>query len=228
VSEIVIGNVTVNPNSSYAFVINTIEILLNLHCEVDVVLGLTATSIFYLQDETNLSIVYLDSSSSMVQVSKWYSQLYSCFHSLSSNSLRTNLYLDIQDCYGRYSYAYVYLSNTSVYNISLLNTATLVDQGVYNPMIFQYVLVTDSNYNVKEPSMNTLDIILIVLFYMSILAMVVFIMAKVYYKRESKTSKQSTYLERFHDKVQESMASSVIEIIPLHKDRISDINHRID
>ena len=228
VNEKEIGNVVVNPNSSYAFVITTIEFLLNLNCEVDVVLGLTATSIFYLQDETNLGIVYLDSSSNVAQVSKWYRQLYYCFSNLSSNSLRTNLYLDIQDCYGRHSYAYVYLSNSSVYNVSLLNTDTLVNQGVYNPMIFQYLLVAETNYNLQKPNTNTIDIILIVLFYMSILAMVVFIMAKVYYKRESKTSKQSTYLERFHDKVQESMASSVIEIIPLHKDRISDMNHRID
>jgi len=228
VNENQIGNVTVYPNSSYAFVINTIEFLLNLHCEVDVVLGLTATSIFYLQDQTNLNIVYLDSSSNVAQVSNWYIDLYACFSNLSSSSLRTNLYLDIQDCYSNHSYAYVYLSNSSVYNVSLLNTATHVNQGVYNPMIFQYLLVADTSYNLNEPSMNTLDIILIVLFYMSIMAMVVFIMAKVYYKRESKTSKQSTYLERFNDKIQENMASTVIEIMPLHKDRISDINHRID
>ena len=227
VSELDIGTVTVYPKSSYAFVISVIEFLLSLDCQVQVILGLTTTSIFYFQDNTNLKIVNLNSSS-VVQVSKWYSDLYSCFKGLSSTSPRENLYLDIQDCYGSYSYAYVYLNPTAVYKVSLLNTTALVNQGVYNPMIFQYLLSTNSTDTGKPPKMDILDIILIILFYMAIFCMVVFVIAKVYYKRESKTSKQSTYLERFKDKVQEDMAASVIEIMPLHKDRISDVNHRID
>lgn len=236
INQLEIGTTLVSPYSSYAFVKDATGFLLNQNCVIGTFLELTATSFFYFHccvgssscpANCNLTSVNLNNPVDEKKVSIWYQEVQICFSSIS-NSGSTNLWLDIQDCYSSHPYAYVYKNSSAVYNVSLLDTTTY--QGVYNPMIYRYVLQEQTISGSAIPSIATIDIVLMVFFYLSVVSMFLFLVLKVYRNKESKTSRnRTTYLDRITDKAQGEMAASVVEIMPLHnsKVRISDMSSRI-
>ena len=224
-NQLEIGNLLVNPTSSFTFVQNTIDFLFSENFPMGTFLELAATSAFYfhccigkgcLSSCSPLKLVDLSFAANQALVSSWYQKLYKCFSSLAS--------ADFQSCYGSYSYAYVYMNSSMVYNVTLLDITSYQSMyaNLYNPMIFRYILEESYDYNNVTPQLEPIDIVIFILFSMMIAAIFLFVAIKYYKKRGIRSEKQTNYLDRFNDKMQDDFyyrESGVVKM-PIMNNRI--------
>jgi hypothetical protein len=120
------GDLILPSSSSYWFVDLLVTQLGTYGCDLDSFLQIYATSFNYLSDlKADPSIVSWSSpQQANSEVYAWYEQLNACYNATYqatvTNSQDASYFLDIiKSCYG--PYAYVFRTNTSVYNVSILS-----------------------------------------------------------------------------------------------------------
>lgn len=224
------GTSLVPSMSSYTFVNNTIDFLLDKNCAVGAFLNLASTSIFYFQcyggsSCNSLQIVPLNNN-----VYIWYENIYKCF--VNNNNGVIN-WESIQNCYNE-SYAYVYKNATYVYKVNLFNVteylATNGDVTFYNPMIFRYIVQLPALINVINPQQRAMDYLAIVFLCLIVPSYIVYSIHKIKSNGKSK-SKVDSYLDEFENRIKQDPyflvdESNTESLTPMIELELKSINNK--
>jgi hypothetical protein len=118
----------IEAQNAYWFVKHTIQNLASFGCIIESFIPTYASGVIYISREKFIpQIVHWDGDdNSRLHVYSWYDKLQKCFLEKARLSVASKtgaeIFLEsLQSCYLEHSYAYIYASPTSVYNITLLS-----------------------------------------------------------------------------------------------------------
>jgi hypothetical protein len=152
-----IGSITLAPVNSFSFVDALIYQLGTFGIDLGAFLSIYATSFNYFTlPDTVLQVV----ASNNVDVLQWYSALSQCYSTMFNNIVQpgdgAQVFLqEIKNCYG--SYAYVFASPSTVYNITLAN----VTEYYGTPFQAQYVYNLPDNNTGKALRLTMAEYVII-------------------------------------------------------------------
>lgn len=163
-----LGKVVVASRDSYWFVDNLIYQLGSYGCDLDTFLQVYASSSNYLTKSLAAPTVvnWNSLSSPPTEVYEWYSSLYTCYNEVYdatvSNGGGAQYFLQaVQACYANSSSAYLFKTNTSVYNLSLLDPSVSATYGTL--LLAQYVYHLPPDDDGDNEKLTALDYIMIAL-----------------------------------------------------------------
>ena len=126
-----VSKTTIQSQNSYWFVSHTIQNLASFGCSIESFIPTSASGIFYITPQKiTPEIIFWDiDESTRLNVYNWYLELQSCYLEKAQHILQTRtgaeLFLkSLQLCFFKHSYAYIYASPNSVYNITLLSVTS--------------------------------------------------------------------------------------------------------
>jgi hypothetical protein len=116
-----IGTIILEPTNSFAFVNDLINQLGSYGCDLGAFLQIYATSFDYISSTKAAPQVVSWNGQAPSAVAQWYQELKNCYgivyDNTQTNGQGSSYFLEaVKNCYG--SYAYVYKTSNSVYNVS--------------------------------------------------------------------------------------------------------------
>jgi len=194
------ASVVVDAQDSYWFVNNLVQNLADFGCETETFIQTYASSFDYFTSSSSSASLVQWSSTSVPpsSVFDWFVALDACYTDKYNSAVNAKsgaqlFLIAIQSCYG--SYAYVYQSPTSVYNISLIDVETTANYTYRTPALLRYKYKLPTASSVNPETLSWLDYILIILLFGSVSVFVGYV---IYILWVDKSKLQTLTMRRRH------------------------------
>lgn len=209
--------VVVSSQDSYWFVNNLVQNLADFGCVTETFIRTYASSFDYFTSSSSAPLVKW-SSVPPLSVYDWFVALEACYTdkynaAVSTKSGAQEFLTSIQSCYG--SYAYVYQTPTSVYNISLIVVSTVSNYTDRTPALLRYKYTLPNASSVNPETLSWLDYILIILLFGSVSIFIGYIL---YILWVDKSKLQTLTMRRRHAQVDD------MDVMPLAASNRADDN----
>lgn len=165
------GNVLVTNRGSYWFLDLLVNQLGTYGCDLESFLAVYASASSYLSDDkvTPSTVSWASPAAPNAEVYAWYQDLTTCYSAVYSataaNGQGAEYFLSaVKTCYG--DFAYIFLTNTSVYNITLGNYT----ESYATPLVSQYLYELPPDDSGHNERLSVLDYVVISLAAIAVLA----------------------------------------------------------
>eukprot|EP01031_Cornospumella_fuschlensis_P032974 gene32974-39879_t len=174
------ANVVLSATSSYWFVNLLVTQLGKYGCDLEVFLPIYTSSFSYLVDTKSAPTVVDTTNADVVS---WYTALDVCYQGVYNDTVDNGqgaiYFLDaIGSCYG--AYAYIYRTNTTVYNVSLYVSSA----SASTPVISQSVYTLPPDDDGSAQKLSALDYVMIVLAALTIIGGIAYLANLIFGKKK--------------------------------------------